>query len=55
MLHILMQNYSKKHEKEMMMVREMLIERGVSEEKESKKGKMPYDLCPAQIGKKLQE
>ena len=50
-----MKNYSKKAEKDILRVRNILVERGINEEKKSIEGRRPYDLCPPQFYKKLQE
>lgn len=49
-----MKNYSKKSEKDILKLREMLVERGVDEEKVSLNGRRPYDMCPGNFAKRLQ-
>ena len=50
-----MQNYTKKYEKDILKIKDLLVEKGVNEELSSNNGKLPYDLCPPHFGKRLQE
>ena len=50
-----MQNYSKKCEKEVLMLREVLVEMGVDENRVSLNGRKPYEMCPAHIAKRIEE
>ncbi len=49
-----MQNYTKKSEKDILRIREILLEKGVDEEKVSLNGRKPYEMCPQKFYKQLQ-
>jgi hypothetical protein len=55
LLHLLMKGFSKKHEKRIMNIRSLLIEKGVDDKKCNVNSKRPYQLCPPDIEKRITE
>jgi hypothetical protein len=48
-----MKSYNKKYDKQIFNIRLLLVEKGVDEKKLNINSKRPYQLCPAEIEKKI--